>query len=70
MAGKTIMAESQQPGRLGKQQRSRWTRLQYGTPNWTKLKREVREAIEEVAADKGSPGMVSRIDIQIQRGAV
>lgn len=38
-----------------------------GEMNWSKLKREIEKAIEEVRSDSQTPSLVSRIDIQIQR---
>lgn len=40
-----------------------------GEMNWSKLMREVQNAIDVVQSDGRSPGMVQRIEIQIQRGA-
>jgi hypothetical protein len=39
-----------------------------GRMNWTKLRREIEEAMREVEKDSGNPGMVQRLEIQIQKG--
>ena len=41
-----------------------------GGVNWSKLRREIELAMWEVSNDSGDPGLVQRIDIQIQKGVV